>query len=114
MLRATARDGEMFPVLYRGAWYDYQRRRWVCYPVGIHWIAWAVRWLWMWTYRQTRPDAWELACAEIRREVQSEYFGKIEALRDQNDELQKENHRLTCTIFDLRRELDKAKGASDG
>ena len=80
-------------MLYRIAWYDHPRRRAVCYPVGLHWLAWAVRWIWMWTYRRTRPDAWERACADIRAEVQAEYREKIDKLRWENERLRREASR---------------------
>ena len=64
MLQIRIRENERTPALYRIAWYDYCCRRAVCYPLGIHWIAWAIRACWHWTYKQTWPDAWERACAE--------------------------------------------------
>jgi len=72
MIQKTVRDGEQFPTLYRIAWYDFPRRRAVCYPIGIRWIAWAVRYLWMLTYKQTRPDAWERACHDVAEKAKAE------------------------------------------
>jgi len=82
MLQVRLRDGEAAPPCYRIAWYDYRIRRAVCYPVGIHWIAWAVRWLWTWTYKQPRPDAWERACAEIRAQARDE--ARVQRLADED------------------------------
>jgi hypothetical protein len=105
MLRMNVRDNEATPTLYRLAWYDYQIRRAVCYPLGIHWIAWAIRWLWMWTYRQTWPDAFERACADIYTEVRKELENQsIDMQRDWNDmqarllQLRKENAELREAI----------------
>jgi hypothetical protein len=42
MIQKTIRNSELTPIGYRVAWYDYHRCRGVCYPIGIHLLAWAV------------------------------------------------------------------------
>lgn len=119
-MRMTLKDGEGATSLYRIAWYDYPRRRAVCYPVGIHWIAWAARWLWMWTYRQTWPDAWERACGEILEHerqasraawehTEAEWKDHLAELRADKMRLQQETTSLRAKLEDMRRELERVR-----
>ena len=102
MLRVRRKSGEEWPKLYRIAWYDFERREAVCYPVGIHWIAWAACWLWRWTYRQMWPDAWERACAKIERKerdaAREQWESVVEQWQENNARLRKENAELREAI----------------
>lgn len=48
--RRDLQCGDATPRGYRMAWYDFCRQRAVCYPAGIHVIAWAIRRLWNATF----------------------------------------------------------------
>lgn len=104
-LARQVRDGEMTPTWFRVAWYDYFRRVGIAFPVGIHWLASWIHRFWTWTYKHTKPSAWELACCQVRDQVRKEFKTRIEHDADTYDKSVKEYETITRIFRDAKLEL---------
>jgi hypothetical protein len=56
---------DVFPKGYRPVYYDFIRRRAVCMPFGIHYVAIVLRRIWIWTFVWPRPDWLERHDAKV-------------------------------------------------
>lgn len=97
---------------YRLVYKDVHGRGSVFYPVGIHWIAMGVRWLWQWTYwwRPTRLDI--LLRDELARGLEgiTKELGKS---YDRRAGLARENQELRDKVAELEVVVRKLKQLVD-
>lgn len=79
--RREVMEGFQIPTGYRIAYMDHWRGAGVAYPIGMHWIVMAGRFLWHWSYRlrsETWLDAERLAW---QAKVNRSHFEGLEAGR---------------------------------
>ncbi len=97
---------------YRMVYRDPTGRGAVFYPVGVHWIAMGVRWLWQWTYwlRPTRLDV--LLRDELARGLEG-ITEKLNKSYDRRAELAVENNELRNKVAELEAVVKKLKQLVD-
>lgn len=86
------------PKLWRVAWYDWGRREYLLAPIGIHYLAWTIRWLWVQSLYVPEDPL---------------YSRHIKALEEQIARLLLENHDIYRENAELRKQNRKTYNGLD-
>lgn len=81
-IREYVPDGCRPPRGYRTAWADFECGKRVAYPIGIHWLARLIRWVWRVTYLGNRPDALEQRDIKIMTAIEDRVRAREKAAFD--------------------------------